>query len=61
MIKRDELTSEVGIKEPYDRPLLVRHGPLRDVTGQVSPVDTDDDSPADGGGDDTVVDGGVID
>jgi hypothetical protein len=25
-------------KEPYDRPLLVRHGPLRDVTGAVSPI-----------------------
>jgi hypothetical protein len=24
---------ETAIKEPYDQPLLVRHGPLRDVTG----------------------------
>jgi hypothetical protein len=36
--KRDELTAEVAVKESYDRPLLVRHGPLRDVTGSVSPI-----------------------
>jgi len=24
---------ELRDKEPYDQPLLVRHGPLRDVTG----------------------------
>jgi hypothetical protein len=55
MIKHDELTAEDAIKERYDRPLPVRHGPLRDVTGQLSPVR---DSPGDLPGDAPIDDGG---
>jgi len=33
---------ELRDKEPYDQPLLVRHGPLRDVTGTVKYQEKDE-------------------
>jgi hypothetical protein len=39
MEKQVELRPEEARgKEPYDPPLLIRHGALRDLTGQVSPI-----------------------
>lgn len=51
MIKKEELSSTDAAKERYERPLLVRHGPLRNVTGVISPIGVPGDG-QDGGLDD---------